>query len=98
MSRPTQRTRRARHKDISIVLGTKKWSNSLGFVESAVVLGHFVSCQVCEKVLGVGLTEAAAADDATENKTGTFRDGAWLCADDLPGLTPAEKAAGLDGK
>lgn len=91
-------------KDISIVLDTAKWRENPGFVETAVQLDHFVECNTCHRVIGVGFSHIEAVDDVTENQTGkNTRDG-WKCmehyeADDDAGhLTDEDKRAGLDGK
>jgi hypothetical protein len=80
--------------DVSIVLGTPKWRENPVFVETAVALEAFISCEQsvpveCARVIGVGVSRDQAIDDIHENKTGTFIEGqGWRCVEH----TPAEDA------
>lgn len=94
MGTPVQRSRRRGKKDVSIVLDTRKWRESPAFVEAAVHLEQFISCEdaACGKVIGVGVNRDEAIDDVHENKTGDFIDGlGWRCKGHAPAVNGAGK-------
>lgn len=85
-----QRSRRRARKDISIVLDTAKWKENIGFVEAAVALGHFISCEEgnCGRVIGVGISHTQAVQDVLDNRTGNWYEGVgqprndgWRCVE-----------------
>lgn len=79
MGTPNITRTRQRGRDRSLVLASADWHETPDFVNTAIALGHFVSCGKCARVIGVGIDRISAERAALNSNLGICNDQGWFC-------------------